>query len=257
MTDEYQGTPSYEAPDTDLSPTLDSGTQDSGPGPDAGRGTEEMEALRAENEQLKNRVSQGTRTYQENQRLQQELQSHNERINRWKSKYGVDLDELERTIDPSVAAQAQQAQAHQQDQGQNVDDKLYWHGAMLGYEWEKKDFFKGNPDFNTKEFKDYFDMIATAHVRDEINQYGRPVSTPEQVRAVAEKGLKKHVDAMEQRIAKRLTETRTKVKGQGVVESGTRKPDKTSDDDESKNMTNDDYMDFSRSHTDRIRSPRL
>lgn len=221
---ENEGALSNETSSTDtgseeLSPSIETDTQQDA-GSDADRGTDdEAAALRAENEELKKRVAHGSRTVAENRRLQEEIQNYNARLQRWKAA-NVDPEEIDRAI---AAAQGGTApQPNQQPQltlaqiEQQVEMKLYQRDA-----YEAMDrYFEKDSDLDTKSSRTFFEAMGRNLAQQEIDEYGRVVSTPKQLVSAVAKIYEKEILAVaEKRAGKRMSETREKVKGQGITDS--------------------------------------
>jgi len=228
--------------DEDLSPGMDSDTQDDDSGSDDNEGTDETASLRAELEELKKRVANGSRTTQELRQTQAQLQQYQQRLDKWKAS-GVDPDEIDRIL----AASGQQPQAANAQDGSlsksDLEAYLQKRDMLRDWNYEKKTFFKENPDFDNKFFRRHMDSIAAELANEEIQEFGRIVSTPEEVATKAGKEIKTMLAQAETKALKKTSERREKVKGQGIVESGHARSKSSGDAD--KEMTEDEYLKYS------------
>lgn len=247
MADEYEDgmAPGSDdaAHDDDLSPSLDNDTQDGASGSDSAAGTDEMATLRAELEDMKRRVANGSRTTQELRQAQQALQQYEQRLNRWKTS-GVDPDEIDRILDSSGQGNAQSQAAANSDTltKAELDKYLQQRDMLRDWNYEKKIFFKEHPDFDNKFFRRHMDSIAAELANDEINEYGRIVSSPEEVASRAGKELKAMMAEMETKALKKHTTQREKVKSQGITETTHQKGKK----EEDTPMSEKEYLEYSR-----------
>lgn len=224
------------------SPTFETDTPSQGSDSTATGGTDEMATLRSEVEELRKRVSHGSRTAQELQQTRDALKQQEERLAYWRQN-GVDPDEIDRAL---KAARGDQSPVQtQQTIPANTMTHEQFNQMMVLRDWEaeKKGWFNKNPEFNTKIVSRGFDGAARDLAEDELREFGRVVSTPEELFKKVVQDFNKFHSAVEKKTMQKTTETRTKVAGQGVVETGNAKPnvDRKSDDDY-KAETGDEYI---------------
>lgn len=221
MSDEYVEAPETSAQDadSDLSPSMTQDTQSTGS--EGGVGTDEVAALRAELEELRKRVSHGSKTYQELQRERQSREALESRINSWRAA-GIDPDEIDKAIESVAGTGNVQPRQQQQPEGMTkaqLDQYLQQRDMLRDWNYEKKAFFKSNPELDDAYFRRHMDAIAAEIANKEIAENGAILSTPEQVAAKAGRELLLMVNKLETKAQKRLSETREKVKSQNIVES--------------------------------------
>lgn len=232
------------AHDDDLSPGFDSDTRDDS-GSDDNTGTDEVATLRAELEEMKKRVANGSRTTQELRQAQQALQQYESRLKRWKSS-GVDPDEIDRILESSGQSPANANTQPKSDSltKAELDTYLMQRDMLRDWNYEKKLFFKENAGLDNKYFRRHMDSIAAELANEEIIEYGRIVSTPEEVAAKAGKEVKLMIEQAKLAGEKQATTRREKVKGQGIVESGHARSKPSGEPD--KEMTEEEYLTYSR-----------
>jgi len=261
MSEELTRTPSYEAPEdsSSVSPTLDNDTRESGS--ESESGTDDVATLRSELEELRKRVSHGTKTHQMYQQERAAREALERRMQSWKQA-GVDPDEIDRAVQAATSG----GESHVKSEGasnkqmpEGVMTQENFERAMLLRDWnyQKDAYFDANPEFDTEEFRTFFDSVAVSITNKEIGEYGKIVSTPKDVRKKAEDKLKKLHTTVETKVSKKMTETREKVKGQGVTDTEHRKP-KVGGDEEDKTMSQEEYqahyLKTFRSHTQRVKA---
>lgn len=225
MAELEQGTPAVAAPtDNDsLSPGFDAGTPEVTPGPEASSGTEEATAIKAELEELRKRVSHGTKTYQELQAIKAERDALNGRLTKWKSA-GVDPDEIDRALDAANGGQATR-QAAQPDFPKDVMTKAEYQQEQVLSRWnmQKESWLDKNPEHDTEETHDFFDARARRIAAKEIAETGTIISTPKEIFKKALADWNKLQTSIEKRVEKRLTEKRTQVNSQGITDTSHQK----------------------------------
>lgn len=260
MSDEFEGTPSLEAPESDVSedfsPSVDDGTPVSDP--DSGRGTDEAAALRAEVEELRKRVAGQTRSWQEADAARKRLE---QRIESWK-RAGLDPDEIDRAV---MAASQQLQQNYSQQQTSQVPRDVVTRGemntlfniqkAVQTWEFEKEKYFDKNPADDTPQLRQYLDNCAYLIAEQERRELGQIVSTPKDIARKAFAELQKFKNHMASQLQKNLTQTREKVKGQSVVDTKHTKP-KPAESGEEPPMTDSEYAELFRSHSAKIKNKR-
>lgn len=219
------GTPAVAAPTSDdagLSPTFDAGTQSTGSGPEASTGTDEdVTSLREQIAELNKRVSHGTKTYQELQQIRAALKDKEEMLDYWKAN-GVDPDEINRAL-KTAKGEAVQAPSQQVPKGVMTTDEFNQHMVLRDWAAEKRAWFKQNPDFKTKAADAIFDGAAKDKAQAEIAEFGRIISSPDEIFVHAVKEFNKFQSVLEKKVSARLTEKRTEVGKQGITETAHQK----------------------------------
>lgn len=239
-----------------FSPNSDKDTPEpKGEGTEVGGDTEEAARRWAEIEkrtqELEKRLAGQTKSWQEERRLRE---AHEERLARWKAA-GLDPDEIDKAITAAQGAvQGTSSQPQQTRLPDNVVTTDQFHTALLLREWEKEkdDYLEKHSDLDTQEMRLYMDALASAITKKELDEFGRIVSTPRQVRKEVEKKIQGLESKVEKKLRKVLTEERTKVSGQGVVESDHKKVSKPSTDVDEPPMSPQDYAGMFMRHQDNI-----
>lgn len=262
--DEYQdGTPSgNEAPDDDdvsLSPSIGGDTQDddsAGSEPEgdtASQSSLNIAALQKELQELKDRVSGGTRSWQEEraarQRIEQELAQERARLDSWR-KAGVRVEEVDAEVRRVLGEQSPAgygADGQRQQQGvtlQQVEQMQWTRDVINNWNAEKRLFMRDNPEFNTSDIHEDLDLRAIRLADREIKEYGRVVSTPDKIFDKAIGAIKKIQADAEKRAMQKASETRQKVKSQGVTEGAQPRRKPSAGETTEPIPTNADYANF-------------
>ena len=262
MPEDYEGTPSLEAPEVDSepqdSPDYDDDTPDTSDSSEKG-GTDDVASLRQELEDLRKRVSGQTQSWQQerDKRLLYE-----KRLERWKQA-GLNPDEIDRAVESSLAAlsggQQTPAQQGQMPPGVVSREELQSTLANQRYiaqcESAAEKYFTKNPEDDTPLIRRQVTDIATRLAREELAMNaGVITSTPEQLMKGAFKELQELKNQVAKRVQKSMTETREKVKGQGVTDTQHRKQKPSAESDEDRPMTDDEYVSLFRGHQQRLKS---
>lgn len=232
--------------DDDLSPAFDEDTQDSDSGSTIEEGTDRLAELQSELEEARKRIANGTKTYQQMQQYQNLVRQYEGVVQELQAA-GVDLNEIVRMVRAGTGRDANQTQPAANPQAltpHQLQEYLERREILKDWNFEKKQFFKENPDYDNKYFKRTMDSIAAEIANEEIATYGRIVSAPEDVCKKAGKELKMMMDQAQNIGAKKATTQRQKVKSQGIVESGHARSKQSGDAD--KDMTEEEYMKYSR-----------
>jgi hypothetical protein len=98
---------------------------------------------------------------------------------------------------------------------------------LRDWNYEKKAFFTENPELDNKYFKRHMDSIAAELANDEIAEFRRIVSSPEEIAKKAGKELRVMLAQAEAIALKKTTTQREKVTKQGIPESKHTKAAKT------------------------------
>jgi hypothetical protein len=270
MDQDYEGTLSADAGTADdegLSPGLDTDTQDSESGDQGSGGSDgtdnELTALRAEAEELRKRVSFGTRTAQELRAAQEKIKANDERFARWKAA-NLDPDEIDKALGyapgttQAMANQASGKQLTMEDVESAARSQTQMQLFLSKFEDKKDQYFDKKPALDTPGTRRHFDAIAYEHATKEIEEFGRVISTPGQIFQKAEVEFNKITAAVEKDVQQRLTEKRVQVGKQGVVDSSHQRSSKKTDDDEPEDMNSPEYLEKYtagfRNHASRVRS---
>ena len=233
--------------DVDLSPESDEDTYQSEASDDSStveEGTDRLVELQQKLEEAEKRIANGTKTYQQLQQYQQMVHQYEGVVQELQAA-GVDLNEIIRMVRAGTGKDAPTgaANANPQLTPAQIAEYLDRRDLLRDWNFEKKQFFKSNPDLDNKFFKRHMDSIAAEIANDEITQYGRIVSTPDLVAKNAGRELLTMMDKMKTEGAKKATTSRQKVKGQGIVESGHARSKAANE--PAKDMTEDEYMKYS------------
>jgi len=243
---DVQGTPSSEAPDTSIaSPNLDLGNPD---GSGSSTGTDdEVVSLRSKVEELEKRFSGSTSSWQNEKKRADTLES---RLNKWKEA-GIDLDEIDRIVGSQgttrTSGPANTGNPSKSFSPEEIDGIVNQKLVLRDWEAVKEDFLEKNPDYDTRAIRKFIDAAGAELAQEEINSTGKMVSSPRQVfkKAIAE--FEKVEARTRKRLEKEMSETREKIKGQGVTETEHRKaPVVTDTDKDYQEMSNDEYLGFFR-----------
>ena len=267
MDDEYQGgTPSNEALDDDdvsMSPSIDEDTQDMDSGSDEDGDTDRQPAgpdptvLAKRVQELEERVSGGTRSWQEERAARQQAEHRAAQLaareEAWR-RAGINIEEVDREVQRlSGAAVTQDPQGGQrQPQGVTIEQvqQVTWQQNVLrDWEYEKRSFRRDNPELATPEINRYLDSVAVDLADQELKTYGRIISTPDVIFKKSEAALRKMQADMEKRAARKQSETRQKVKGQGVPEGAQPRRKPSAGETDEPIMTDADYANFYRNLT--------
>jgi molybdopterin-biosynthesis enzyme MoeA-like protein len=270
---EYTGTPSSdEAPDESLSPSLDEDTQDDLGSDYQDAGTDDrLAAVLADMENLKKRVANQTRSWQEERKRAAQYEAELQRIRQRDEKLiaaGINPNDLLGMIMPGEPGYEQQQQAQQATpatpqtainaavKSQDILTRDQLEARLLMDKWEDKkaEYFRNHPEIDTPEFRRFFDAAAAEKVRKEMEEYGRIDSTVYDFVDHADKTVMKILSTLEKKVRKASAETREKINSQQVADSKQTKA--TPKEEPEADLTNEDYISRFNEHLDRVRRRR-
>lgn len=224
---------------------------------------DEKERLAKEVADLRKRVSGQTQTWQqikaEKEALQRELAAEKQRKEFWKQ-HGVDPDEVDRLVREKAGVQTQMVpqQPNQQIPPEQIAKVIGEHArqSVLIEQWKdlRDEFCEKNAEYNSPEWRAWFDVAATQKVQQERTETGQVLTRPrEMLKYVSEQAAKMRAMTVKQ-AKKEERETREKVNSQGVTESKSVKRRPGPDANEEAEFTNTDYISQFRSPRQKSRS---
>lgn len=233
-----------------MSPAMDldtPGGEAGGQGSESGNGTDgnDVATLRAELDELRKRVQHGSKTAQQLRAAEQKLKAHEDRLARWKAS-NLDPDEVDKALGYVPQGQAAPAAGRPavtpEDQSAHIQNAVKFEMFKSQWESQKDRFFEANPEFDSAGTRRYFDSEAWDIAKQEIEEFGRVVSKPSDISKKVEKRFSALEAAITKRVEKKVTEKRTQVGKQGVVESGHSREPRKGDVEETVDMDSPEYL---------------
>ena len=200
-------------------------------------------ALEKEIADLQRRVSGQTKSWQEERARAEKAEAELTKYNKYKEV--IDFSELDEMVggdDKPTPQKKIDAPA--------LDPVMQNRINMLELRLLESDYANNNPDkafiFKDKDLKEKVEASTFRFVQEELNEYGRVISKPDEILGKAVDSAVSFVNRIKADGARSEVEKRQKIETSGADLGGGGKPLKTSEDEEDKPLTQSDYVSIQR-----------